>query len=164
MPIEILFTIYLCSALPFSPLSSPPLCSLLFSSLFPLPSSSPHPSVVFRSVLFRSHSLPSLPYRFLFFRFLAFIFFICFSSHALTLYFLRLPYRLQSFFLKPRLISVEEYEKEGRLETARALKELREYCKSPDCNTWQIVSRLKSPKRWLDIFPEMYRYQKETYK
>ena len=42
-----------------------------------------------------------------------------------------------------------EYEKEGREETARALKELREYCESPDFNAWKTVSRLQDPKRYV---------------
>lgn len=60
----------------------------------------------------------------------------------------RIPYRIQSYLRGPRFISVEEYEKQGILETAKALKELREYCQSPECNTWKTVSRLKSPKRY----------------
>ena len=60
----------------------------------------------------------------------------------------RIPYRLQAYFRGPRFITVEEYEKEGIEETAKALKELREFCQSPQCNTWRTVSRLKSPKRY----------------
>ena len=62
--------------------------------------------------------------------------------------FFRIPYRLQAYFLAPRLITMEEYEKEGKIETAKALRELREYCESPKCNAWKTVSRLKSPKRY----------------
>jgi hypothetical protein len=29
---------------------------------------------------------------------------------------------------------------------------LREYCESPECNTWKTVSRLKSPKRYFYTF------------
>jgi hypothetical protein len=43
---------------------------------------------------------------------------------------------------------MEEYEKEGIEETAKALKELQEYCESPNCSAWKTVSRLKSPKRY----------------
>ncbi|XP_028415740.1 nuclear envelope integral membrane protein 1-like isoform X1 [Dendronephthya gigantea] len=71
------------------------------------------------------------------------------------------PYRLQAYFRRPRLITMEEYEKEGIEETAIALKALREYCESPECNTWKTVSRLKNPKRFAsfmydgdDVTPE----------
>ncbi len=60
----------------------------------------------------------------------------------------RIPYRLQAYFRPPRFITMEEYKKEGIEETAKALKALREYCESPECNTWKTVSRLKSPKRY----------------
>lgn len=65
-----------------------------------------------------------------------------------------IPYRLQSWFLKPKLISMEEYDTEGREETVRALKALQEYCESPDCDTWQTVSRLKSPKRFASFISD----------
>ena len=50
---------------------------------------------------------------------------------------------------------MEEYDTEGREETVRALKALQEYCESPDCDTWQTVSRLKSPKRYVHAFYEI---------
>lgn len=47
-----------------------------------------------------------------------------------------------------RLLSMEEYEEQGRIETEKALNELREYCNSPECNPWKMMSRVKSPERF----------------
>ncbi|XP_072173886.1 nuclear envelope integral membrane protein 1-like [Diadema setosum] len=49
---------------------------------------------------------------------------------------------------QPRLLSVEEYEEQGKEETRQALDELRRYCSSPECNAWREVTRLESPKRF----------------
>ena len=46
-----------------------------------------------------------------------------------------------------RLLTEEEYIQEGQDYTAKALKELSEYCHSPDCDSWKVISRLKSPDR-----------------
>ncbi|XP_061113941.1 nuclear envelope integral membrane protein 1 isoform X1 [Conger conger] len=54
--------------------------------------------------------------------------------------------------LEPRrLLTEEEYQRQGEEETQRALEELREYCGSPDFQTWKTVSRLQSPKRFADF-------------
>eukprot|EP00063_Salmo_salar_P027365 XP_014002200.1 PREDICTED: nuclear envelope integral membrane protein 1-like isoform X4 [Salmo salar] len=56
--------------------------------------------------------------------------------------------------LKPeprRLLTEEEFQKQGEEETQRALEELRKYCSSPDFSTWKTVSRLQSPKRFADF-------------
>ncbi|KAG5838145.1 hypothetical protein ANANG_G00220670 [Anguilla anguilla] len=54
--------------------------------------------------------------------------------------------------LEPRrLLTEEEYQRQGEEETQRALEELREYCSSPDFHTWKTVSRLQSPKRFADF-------------
>ncbi|KPP75112.1 transmembrane protein 194A-like, partial [Scleropages formosus] len=50
-----------------------------------------------------------------------------------------------------RLLTEEEYQKQGEVETQRALEELREYCGSPEFNAWKIVSRIQSPKRFADF-------------
>ncbi|MBN3276941.1 NMP1B protein, partial [Polyodon spathula] len=47
----------------------------------------------------------------------------------------------------PRLLTEEEYRKQGEVETQRALEELREYCNSPDFSAWRAISRIGSPKR-----------------
>ncbi|KAJ8369904.1 hypothetical protein SKAU_G00099320 [Synaphobranchus kaupii] len=54
--------------------------------------------------------------------------------------------------LEPRrLLTAEEYQRQGEEETQRALEVLREHCGSPDFNTWKTVSRLQSPKRFADF-------------
>ncbi|XP_056418488.1 LOW QUALITY PROTEIN: nuclear envelope integral membrane protein 1 [Hyla sarda] len=47
----------------------------------------------------------------------------------------------------PRLLTEEEYRKQGEEETRKALENLREYCSSPDCEAWKVISRIQSPKR-----------------
>lgn len=56
----------------------------------------------------------------------------------------------QYVYWKPearRLLTEEEYQKQGEEETRRALEELRKYCNSPEFSPWKAVSRLQSPKR-----------------
>ncbi|XP_033825923.1 nuclear envelope integral membrane protein 1 [Periophthalmus magnuspinnatus] len=50
-----------------------------------------------------------------------------------------------------RLLTEEEYQRQGEEETRRALEELKQYCKSPEFNTWKTVSRLQSPQRFADF-------------
>uniref|UniRef100_A0A3Q2XR71 Nuclear envelope integral membrane protein 1 n=1 Tax=Hippocampus comes TaxID=109280 RepID=A0A3Q2XR71_HIPCM len=52
---------------------------------------------------------------------------------------------------KRRLLTEEEYRKQGEEETLRALDELRKYCNSRECSPWKAVSRLQSPKRFADF-------------
>uniref|UniRef100_A0A182NUR4 Nuclear envelope integral membrane protein 1 n=1 Tax=Anopheles dirus TaxID=7168 RepID=A0A182NUR4_9DIPT len=47
-----------------------------------------------------------------------------------------------------RLLTVEEFEEQGRVETDRALKDLREYCRSPECKQWTTMMRLRDPVRF----------------
>nr|XP_040238005.2 nuclear envelope integral membrane protein 1 [Anopheles coluzzii] len=49
---------------------------------------------------------------------------------------------------KRRLLTVEEFEEQGRIETDRALKDLREYCRSPECKQWTTMMRLRDPVRF----------------
>lgn len=50
-----------------------------------------------------------------------------------------------------RLLTEEEYLKQGEAETQKALEELRKYCTSPEVSTWKVVSRIQSPKRFADF-------------
>ncbi|KAI7794302.1 nuclear envelope integral membrane protein 1 [Triplophysa rosa] len=50
-----------------------------------------------------------------------------------------------------RLLTEEEYQRQGEAETQKALEELRNNCSSPEFNTWKTVSRLQSPKRFADF-------------
>lgn len=43
---------------------------------------------------------------------------------------------------------MDEYAKEADEYTAKALNELREFCKSPDCNSWRVLTKLKRPDRF----------------
>lgn len=63
-------------------------------------------------------------------------------SNALYLWYRFLPKRKQ----KPRLLTEDEYVQQSLIETPKALEELRKYCRSPDCDTWKVVNRLRNPK------------------
>lgn len=50
---------------------------------------------------------------------------------------------------KPRpLLTMQQYEAEASEATRRALEELREYCRSSECDTWRTVSRLSTPMKF----------------
>lgn len=49
---------------------------------------------------------------------------------------------------KVKLLTEEEYILQGDVETRKALDALREFCGSPNCKTWQVVTRLKDPVRF----------------
>jgi NEMP family len=50
---------------------------------------------------------------------------------------------------KRKLLSKEEFEEQGRIETERALKELRDFVKSPKCKEqWKMVMNLSQPVRF----------------
>lgn len=59
--------------------------------------------------------------------------------------------RKNMFPIKRKLLTEDEYRKEGIRETNKALYELREYCSSPNCNPWKTVLKLKDPIRLLYI-------------
>ncbi|XP_025204616.1 nuclear envelope integral membrane protein 1 [Melanaphis sacchari] len=52
---------------------------------------------------------------------------------------------------KPRLLSEDEYVQQSLIETPKALEELRKYCKSPNCDSWKVVSRLRDPKKFAEF-------------
>ncbi|KAL2741661.1 nuclear envelope integral membrane protein 1 isoform X1 [Vespula maculifrons] len=47
-----------------------------------------------------------------------------------------------------KLLTDNEYRKEGIQETKKALKDLQQYCSSPECNPWKTVLKLKDPIRF----------------
>uniref|UniRef100_UPI00398F0472 nuclear envelope integral membrane protein 1 isoform X1 n=2 Tax=Pristiophorus japonicus TaxID=55135 RepID=UPI00398F0472 len=54
--------------------------------------------------------------------------------------------------LEPRqLLTEEEYQRQGEIETYNALLELQMFCSSPEFNAWKTVSRLSTPKRFADF-------------
>lgn len=53
------------------------------------------------------------------------------------------------WFPKPRrYVNEEEYREIVAEATRTALEDLREYCRSPECRSWKLVARLKSPTRF----------------
>jgi len=57
-------------------------------------------------------------------------------------------------FVKPkiRLLSEAEYMDQSRVETAKALDELRDFClNSPNANAWKHITSLKSPTRFAEF-------------
>lgn len=58
-------------------------------------------------------------------------------------------YWQKKFPPKIKLLSKEEFDEQGRVETERALKELREFVKSPKCKEqWKLVMNLSQPTRF----------------
>lgn len=55
--------------------------------------------------------------------------------------------RYQRFPPKVHLLTEDEYVDQARRETERGLRELREFSKSPNCNAWKTINRLKDPIR-----------------
>lgn len=49
---------------------------------------------------------------------------------------------------KPKLLTSEEFDELGRRETEKALNDLRNYVKSPDCKQWKVVMNLSQPTRF----------------
>jgi hypothetical protein len=54
-------------------------------------------------------------------------------------------------FCKPKitLLSEAEYLDQTRVETEKALQNLREFCQSPKCNAWKLTSKLHTPSRFI---------------
>jgi hypothetical protein len=48
---------------------------------------------------------------------------------------------------KRKLLTKEEYMRQADEYTQKALHDLKEYCKSPECDKWKIISRVKSPEK-----------------
>jgi len=48
---------------------------------------------------------------------------------------------------KRKLLSEDQYYQEGIQQTRKGLKELKNYCSSPECNSWKTVLKLKDPIR-----------------
>ncbi len=46
-----------------------------------------------------------------------------------------------------KLLTKKEFERQADLETKKALEELTKYCRSPGCNAWKTVCKLKDPIR-----------------
>ena len=73
------------------------------------------------------------------------------SINRLLTSYLQVQYRKRLFKPKVKLLSEAEYLDQSRVETARALQNLRDYCQSPKCNAWRTVSSLTSPSRFAEF-------------
>lgn len=60
-------------------------------------------------------------------------------------------YRKKFFPPKVRLLKESEYMDQARVETKKALDNLREFCRSPECDAWKLTRRLKSPNRFAEF-------------
>ena len=56
--------------------------------------------------------------------------------------------RFRQFPPKKRFLTEDEYFDQSRLQTRKALDDLRQFSKSPNCNAWRTMSRLKDPLRY----------------
>ena len=65
----------------------------------------------------------------------------------------RIQVQYKRKFVKPKvkLLTETEYMDQSRIETERALRELREYCRSPKCNAWKVSKALNSPTRFAEF-------------
>ena len=54
-------------------------------------------------------------------------------------------------FIQKVLLSEDEYLDQSRVETEKALRNLRDYCQSPKCSPWRLTSRLDSPTRFAEF-------------
>ncbi|KAI9590045.1 nuclear envelope integral membrane protein 1-like [Glossina fuscipes] len=57
-------------------------------------------------------------------------------------------YWLRKFPPKVRLLTLEEFDEQGVIETNKALEDLRKYAASPDCNQWKMMTKLRDPCRF----------------
>ena len=64
---------------------------------------------------------------------------------------LQVQYQLKVRKPRPKLLTEQEYLDQTQVETARALKELREFCHSPKCDAWKVTSKLTSPSRFAEF-------------
>jgi len=63
----------------------------------------------------------------------------------------QVQYHKRFFKPKIRLLSEDEYLDQSRVETEKALRNLRDYCQSPKCSPWRLTSRLDSPTRFAEF-------------
>ena len=71
----------------------------------------------------------------------------------------RIQLQYQQRIVKPKkkLLTEAEYLDQSRIETQKALTELRSFCKSPKCDAWKITSRLNSPTRFAEFVEGTFR-------
>ncbi|XP_052255322.1 nuclear envelope integral membrane protein 1-like isoform X2 [Dreissena polymorpha] len=59
--------------------------------------------------------------------------------------------RFKLFRPKVKLLTEEEYHLQANESTKMELEKLREYCRSPDCKAWKVISKLKNPHRFAEF-------------
>ena len=65
---------------------------------------------------------------------------------------MRATLRRRLYRPRPRkLLSEQEYLEQSALATRLALEELRQHCRSPNCDAWRTVSRLQTPTRFAEF-------------
>lgn len=82
--------------------------------------------------------------------FIAFIIGFCVVNFSYKLKNLTIVNKLTNkwFPSKRKLLTRDEYNAEADEFTQKQLKELQNFCRSPECNSWRIISRLKSPDKY----------------
>ena len=68
---------------------------------------------------------------------------------------IQVQYQLKIKKPKAKLLTEQEFLDQSRIETAKALNELRSFCKSPKCDPWKVTSRLQSPSRFAEFVAGM---------
>jgi hypothetical protein len=63
----------------------------------------------------------------------------------------QVQYRKRFFKPKISLLSEAEYMDQSRIETEKALADLRNFCQSPKCNVWKLTSKLTTPSRFAEF-------------
>ncbi|KAK8726774.1 hypothetical protein OTU49_010046, partial [Cherax quadricarinatus] len=59
-------------------------------------------------------------------------------------------------------LTEEEYIQQGTIETRKALDDLRSFCRSPNCDAWKTVSRLRTPQRFVEFVGSPQKRQSNT--
>ena len=73
------------------------------------------------------------------------------TEKLISINFISFTIRRRRFPTKRKLLTDDEYWRQGQEETRKALAELRQHVHSPDCNAWKTISRLNSPHRYACI-------------
>eukprot|EP00096_Caligus_rogercresseyi_P013501 TRINITY_DN6134_c0_g1_i1.p1 TRINITY_DN6134_c0_g1~~TRINITY_DN6134_c0_g1_i1.p1 ORF type:complete len:418 (+),score=144.00 TRINITY_DN6134_c0_g1_i1:282-1535(+) len=76
---------------------------------------------------------------------------ILMASRFFSLSWLTSQYRRRFYKPNLRLLSESEYMDQSRIETEKALQELRDYCNSPNCKPWKTMRVLASPSRFAEF-------------
>ncbi|XP_050543417.1 nuclear envelope integral membrane protein 1 [Daktulosphaira vitifoliae] len=73
---------------------------------------------------------------------------------SIFIYYKKVKFPLKLFSnSKPKLslLTEDEYIQQGMSETPKALEDLRKYCRSPNCDAWKVMSKLRDPKMFAEF-------------